>query len=170
MKLTVQAEERELLDPGYRRIYQPHQELIPFPGVLPEGISLARLKKGDHFKPRQVRVRCEKNLQPGITEGTLIHAMQTHGIGRPSTYASTIKTLVDRGYVARSEQGELASTPLGRQVCNFLIHRFPELFSIGFTAQMEAQLDAIAEGRNSYTEVLQLFWKKLPRQKEKICQ
>jgi DNA topoisomerase-1 len=170
MKLTVQAVDRELIDPGFCRVYQPQQETAPYHGVLPERIGLAKLKKGDHIKPRQVRVRCEKNLQPGITEGTLIHAMQTHGIGHPSTYASTIKTLIDRGYVARSEQGELASTPLGRQVCDFLIHRFPELFSIGFTAQMEAQLDAIAEGRNSYTEVLQLFWKKLPRQKEKICQ
>jgi DNA topoisomerase IA len=170
MKLTVQAIDRWLIDPGFRRVYQPHPKTTSIPSVLPEGISLAKLKKGDHIKPRQVRVRCEKNLQPGITEGTLIHAMQTHGIGRPSTYASTIKTLIDRGYVTRGEQGELASTLLGRQVCNFLIHRFPELFSIGFTAQMEAKLDAITEGRTSYAEVLQLFWKKLPRQKEKIYQ
>jgi DNA topoisomerase-1 len=131
---------------------------------------LEKLKKGDRIKPRQVRVRCDKKIHPCITEGTLILAMQSHRIGRPSTYASTIKILVERGYVTRSEQGELASTLLGRQVYNFLIHHFPELFSIGFTAQIEAKLDAIAEGKTTYAEVLQFFWKKLPRQKEKICQ
>ena len=137
---------------------------LPF---LPERINLAKVKKGDRFKPRQVRVRCQVNSTPDMTEGALIHAMQSHGIGRPSTYAPTIATLIERGYVTRSEQGELASTSLGRQVCDYLINRFPDLFSIDFTAQMEAQLDAIAARGAAYEAVLQSFWAKLPDQKEK---
>jgi len=168
MKLAVQAVERELLDPGFRRVYLPPQEIKPIPGAFPEGVNLGKLKKGDRIKPRQVRVRCDKKPQPYINEGALIHAMQSHGIGRPSTYAPTIKILIDRGYVNRGKQGELASTPLGRQVCNYLVHRFPELFSISFTAQVEAKLDAIAEGKTTYAEVLQSFWKIHIGQKEKI--
>ena len=168
MKMTVRAKERELLDPGFRRVYQPPQETKPIPSVFPESGNLVKLKKGDRIKPRQVRARCDMKTQPCITEGALIHAMQSHGIGRPSTYALTIKTLIDRGYVIHSKRGELASTPLGRQVCNFLIHRFPDLFSISFTAQVEVRLDAIAEGKTTYAEVLQSFWKILVCQKEKI--
>ena len=167
MKLKFTSIERELLDPGFLRVYHPNQDMAHTPSVLPERSNLAKVKKGDRFKPRQVRVCCQVSSPPDMTEGALIHAMQSHGIGRPSTYAPTIATLIQRGYATRSEQGVLASTSLGRQVCDYLINRFPDLFSLDFTAQMEAQLDALATRRATYEAVLQSFWAKLPGQKGK---
>ena len=167
MKQKFTSIERELLDLGFLRVYHPNRDMAHTPSVPPERSNLAKVKKGDRFKPRQVRVSCRVSPSPDMTEGALIHAMQSYGIGRPSTYAPTIATLIQRGYATRSEQGGLSSTSLGRQVCDYLINRFPDLFSLDFTARMEAQLDALAARRATYEAVLQSFWAKLPGQKGK---
>ena len=167
MKLKFTSIERELLAPGFLCVYNPNPDMPLTTSVLPGRSNLAKVKKGDRFKPRQVRVCCQVSSPTDMTEGALIHAMQSHGIGRPSTYAPTIATLIQRGYATSSERGALASTSLGRQVCDYLIHRFPDLFSLDFTARMEAQLDALAARGAAYEAVLQSFWAKLPNQKGK---
>jgi len=167
MKLKFTSIKRELLNPGFLRVYHPNQDMA-LPSSVPTWRSnLAKVKIGDRFKPRQVLVCCQVSSTPEMTEGALIHAMQSHGIGRPSTYVPTIATLIQRGYATRSEQGVLASTSLGRQVCDYLINRFPDLFSLDFTAQMEAQLDALAARGATYEAVLRSFWAILPRHKGK---
>ena len=92
-----------------------------------------------------------------FSEADLVGALETHGIGRPSTYASTLDTLRERGY-ATLEDRRLHPTDLGLRVSAFLVHRFPSLFDLGFTAQLEAGLDAIAAGREGYTAALRRFY------------
>ena len=96
---------------------------------------------------------------PRFSEAALIKALEENGIGRPSTYASIIKTILDRDYVGR-DQGRLIPTELGYTVNDFLVGRLPELFDIGFTAQMEDELDEIEAGSLLYVDMLKKFYEK----------
>ncbi|MFN8535827.1 MAG: type I DNA topoisomerase [Dehalococcoidia bacterium] len=87
---------------------------------------------------------------PRYTEATLVKALEEQGIGRPSTYAPTISTIVDRGYVERIER-RLAPTDLGFTVNDLLVKYFPDIVDIGFTAQLEERLDDIATGERRWT-------------------
>jgi DNA topoisomerase-1 len=80
-----------------------------------------------------------------------------HGIGRPSTYAGIVRTIVGREYVAR-EKKSLLATELGFVVCDFLVAQFLDLFAVGFTVQMEEYLDRIARGERVWVEVLHEFY------------
>jgi DNA topoisomerase-1 len=92
-----------------------------------------------------------------FSEARLVAAMETHGIGRPSTYASTLAMLRERGYAALRD-GCLRPTELGHRVGTFLVRRFPTLFDLDFTAQLEATLDAIAAGKIAYRPALHRFY------------
>ena len=83
---------------------------------------------------------------PRFTEATLIKALEEHGIGRPSTYAATISTIVDRGYV-RVEERRLHPEEIGEIVTDFLVAYFSEYVDLAFTARMEEELDEVAERR-----------------------
>ena len=93
------------------------------------------------------------------SEAALIKDLESNGIGRPSTYASILKTIQDREYVKR-EHGKLLPTELGFSVNDFLVEMLPELFDIGFTAEMETQLDDIEEGKISWTGMMADFYQK----------
>ena len=82
---------------------------------------------------------------PRYTEASLVRTLEEENIGRPSTYATIVDTVVKRGYVSR-EKRSLAPTDLGVAVNRLLIDSFPDVFSVGFTAQMEEELDGIEEG------------------------
>jgi DNA topoisomerase-1 len=94
---------------------------------------------------------------PHFTEASLIKELERLGIGRPSTYAGIVRTIVDRAYVKR-ERKSLLSTELGRVVCDFLVAQFPDLFAVGFTAHREEDLDRIARGERAWVEVLGEFY------------
>ncbi|CAN5590832.1 type I DNA topoisomerase [soil metagenome] len=94
---------------------------------------------------------------PRYTEATLVKALEEGGIGRPSTYAPTIATLLARSYVA-SEQKRLAPTELGFVVSDLLAEHFPNVFEIGFTSQMEDELDEIASGERQWVPTLREFY------------
>lgn len=94
---------------------------------------------------------------PRYTESLLVKEMEARGIGRPSTYASIIATIQDRGYVEQ-RQRQLHATQLGMDVCDALVAQFPSLFDIKFTARMEGELDKIAGGTNTYIRVLEGFY------------
>jgi DNA topoisomerase-1 len=84
--------------------------------------------------------------------------LEEQGIGRPSTYASIIHTLVYRNYVLR-DRGYFTATGLGIRVCQLLMEYFKKIMDIGFTATMEEELDSIEEGTNDYVKVLRDFWR-----------
>jgi DNA topoisomerase-1 len=96
---------------------------------------------------------------PHYNEASLIRAMERHGIGRPSTYAPTIKTIVDRGYVRRNiKDRKLIPTDLGALVTEKLKIHFPEVVNLTYTAEVEERLDAIAEGREKWIKVVDDFY------------
>ena len=95
---------------------------------------------------------------PRYTEASLVKALEEHGIGRPSTYASIISTLQNREYV-ELEQKRFYPTDVGRVVNRFLTEYFTQYVDYGFTAQLEDSLDAIATGDQAWVPVLEDFWR-----------
>ena len=141
--------------PGYRLVYAERQD----EGPRGEGRRvLPALANAD-------RLRCNKleALQhfteppPRFTEGTLIRAMEEQGIGRPSTYAPTIGTLLDRHYVGK-EQTRLVPSPLGTTVAELLTEYFTEVMDPEFTARMEKELDDVSRGERQWVPMLDEFY------------
>lgn len=94
---------------------------------------------------------------PRYSEASLVKELEKRGIGRPSTYASIISTLTERHY-AELQQRRFFPTELGESVEKVMVKQFPREFDVGFTAQMEGELDKVEEGEMGWKEVLQEFW------------
>jgi DNA topoisomerase-1 len=94
---------------------------------------------------------------PRFTEASLIKALEEHGIGRPSTYAATISTIVDRGYV-RVEERRLRPEPVAGVVTDLLVEHFGDYVDVGFTAKMEEDLDDVASGKRAWVPLLEAFY------------
>jgi DNA topoisomerase-1 len=143
--------------PGFMAVYQAGRdegddadELEK--GALPplaagELLDLLRLISEQHFT----------QPPPRYTEASLVKALEERGIGRPSTYAPTVATVLARGYVA-NEQKKLAATELGLIVNDLLVEHFPRVFDVGFTSQMEEELDEIASGERAWVPTLHEFY------------
>ncbi|MFZ2024801.1 MAG: type I DNA topoisomerase [Microgenomates group bacterium] len=99
----------------------------------------------------------ETQAPPRYTEASLIKALEEKDIGRPSTYAPILSTIIDRQYVAKIEK-KFEPTELGNQVTDFLVTYFPEIMSLPFTAAMEDGLDEIANGKKEWAPVLAAFY------------
>ncbi len=157
-ELTLVAEGKELVFEGFYRIY----------GRKPQNVKLPDFSTGETLKPVKVELE-ERETEPPkrYTEASLIRALEAKGIGRPSTYAPTIATLLDREYVVK-EGRALKPTDLGILVADLLIPRFPELFDIGFTARMEEELDKIEEGQKTRLDLLREFYEKFSKELEKV--
>ncbi len=95
---------------------------------------------------------------PRFSDASLVKALEEDGIGRPSTYASIISTLVLRNYVTRN-RGYLFPTELGILICDLLVEYFARIMDIGFTAEMEEKLDLVEEGKLKYPSLLAEFYK-----------
>ena len=104
---------------------------------------------------------------PRYTQASLIKALEERGIGRPSTYAATITTILDRGYV-RSDKGRLRPEDVARVVTDLLVEHFSEFVDPDFTARMEEDLDAVAEGRREWVPLLREFYTPLREQIERV--
>lgn len=94
---------------------------------------------------------------PRFTEASLVKELERLGIGRPSTYAPTISTIIEREYVELADK-KLVPTTLGRVVTDLLVAHFPSIVDYSFTSEMEQQLDDIAEGEKEWTPVLRAFY------------
>src|SRR4051794_13650202 len=94
---------------------------------------------------------------PRFTEATLIKALEEHGIGRPSTYAATISTILDRGYV-RVEERRLYPEEIGEVVTYLLVSHFGEYVDLAFTARMEEELDEVARGEREWVPMMREFF------------
>lgn len=100
---------------------------------------------------------------PRYTEATLVRTLEEYGIGRPSTYAPIISTIQDRGYVEQIER-RLHPTELGFIVNDLVVEYFPDIVNVGFTAQMEEDLDLIARGEREWVPVLREFYEPFERE------
>ena len=118
----------------------------------------ASLAKGQHPKLGNVD-RQQHFTQPPAhyTEASLVRALEENGIGRPSTYAPTITTILTRRYITR-EKKNLYVTELGQVVNNIMKEQFEDIVDVGFTAGMEARLDQVAEGQMEWKEVIRDFY------------
>ena len=144
-----------LVKPGFIAVYLEGQDdaadddddrILP---VMQEGdiVDLVSLRGTQHFT----------EPPPRYSEASLVKALEEHGIGRPSTYASIISTLKDREYVDMDGRRFIA-TDIGKIVNNFLSTHFSKYVDYGFTAAMEDELDAVSRGEEPWTEPLQKFW------------
>jgi DNA topoisomerase-1 len=95
---------------------------------------------------------------PRFTQATLIKELEEKGIGRPSTYASIMGTILNKEYVVEDDQRRLKPTELGFLVTDLLVESFPDVLNVEFTADMEDQLDAIEEGKEHWVEAMRRFW------------
>src|SRR5919108_1267343 len=95
---------------------------------------------------------------PRFTQATLIKELEEKGIGRPSTYASIMGTILNKEYVVEDEQRRLKPTELGFLVTDLLVESFPDVLNVEFTAGMEDELDAIEEGDEHYVDTLKRFY------------
>ena len=147
---------RVLKFPGYTVLYTEgkdeqangEEETSTLP-PLEEGeeLTLLKLEPKQHFT----------QPPPRYTEATLVKTLEEKGIGRPSTYATILSTIQERGYVEK-RQKRLYPTILGRTVNELLVKFFPRILDVGFTAQMEESLDQIEEGRREWVETLKEFY------------
>ena len=96
---------------------------------------------------------------PRFTEATLVKELEADGVGRPSTYASILSTIQERGYV-KKEGGKFAPTELGMVVTDLLVAHFDDIFDITYTARMEEELDEIEEGKVDWREAMSEFYEK----------
>lgn len=101
------------------------------------------------------------------TESSLVKDLEAYGIGRPSTYAQIVSTIIDRKYVEQRER-KLYALPLGMDVNRILVENFPEIFNVKFTAKMEAELDTIASGKYDFLKVMDDFYKPFNNALEKV--
>lgn len=124
-----------------------------------DDVRLPQLSEKDALAIREATADSHETLPPPrYTEASLVKKMEELGIGRPSTYASTISTIVDRGYVEKHGQA-LAPTWTAFSVVRLLEQNLPDLVDYDFTAEMEADLDKIAEGKENSTDYLARFWR-----------
>jgi len=125
-----------------------------------EGKALPRVTEGQVLKLDSIRPDQHfTEPPPRYTEATLVKELEEDGIGRPSTYASIISTIVEREYV-KKEQGRFTPTMLGERVCMLLIKSFEDVFDVKFTARLEDELDEIEEGKMPWRESVKEFWEK----------
>ena len=143
---------------------------VVFPGWLAvdtrargEDTEVPKLAIGDTVNVREIEIETKQTEPPNrYTEAGLIKELEKRGIGRPSTYASIMKTITDRGYVLK-EGRTLLPTDTGDVVSTFLEQHFADYISDTFTSEMEDELDEIAEGKRTYVKTLSDFY--LPFQK-----
>jgi DNA topoisomerase-1 len=122
---------------------------------------LPTLAQGDRTAVREVTpTQHFTEPPPRFTEATLIKALEEHGIGRPSTYAATISTIVDRGYV-RIEGRRLYPELVAEVVTDFLVEHFGDYVDFEFTARMEEELDEVARGERQWVPMLRAFYDSL---------
>ncbi|MFY9584223.1 MAG: type I DNA topoisomerase [Candidatus Acidiferrales bacterium] len=144
---------------GYLAVYQASKEdEEKDEDAEGEGRTLPQVVEGETL--RLEKIRPEQHFTeppPRYTEATLVKELEEKGIGRPSTYATIISTIVEREYVSK-DQGRFTPTMLGEKVSELLVRSFEDIFDVGFTARMEEELDEIEEGKLPWRRSVKDFY------------
>lgn len=120
---------------------------------------LPPLAKGDFLDPTSIETLQKfTSAPPRYNEATLVKILEEHSIGRPSTYAPTISTIIERKYTEKNEEKRLYPLEIGILVNDLLVEHFPQIVNIDFTAKMENDLDEIAEGRKEWVPLIREFY------------
>ncbi len=121
--------------------------------------DLPKLQQGEPVEDRGVRAdRHETQPPPRFTEASLVKTLEKEGIGRPSTYAAIISTIVDRNYVTK-EKTRFRPTALGEVVTELLVPFFDDVINVKYTSEMEEELDGVEAAKIPWKKVLEEFWK-----------
>ncbi|MFV0244762.1 MAG: type I DNA topoisomerase [Qingshengfaniella sp.] len=155
-QVVLRATGQVVLFDGFIKVYEEGRD----DSVLDDDDKrLPQMAEGDAVK--KLEVTPEQHFTqppPRYTEATLVKRMEELGIGRPSTYASIVTTIQDRGYVIK-DRNRLIPEDKGRLVTAFLSNYFRKYVGYDFTADLEAQLDDVSAGERQYKDVLHQFWK-----------
>ncbi|MBU1132250.1 type I DNA topoisomerase, partial [Patescibacteria group bacterium] len=159
---TFRATGQTIKFDGFLKIYRTATEETLLPKVNEkEKMNLKELTPKQHFTQPPAR----------YSEATLIKTLEEYGIGRPSTYAPTLMTIQDRKYVVKEEK-KFKPTEMGFLVTDILVEHFPKIVDFKFTAEMEEDLDKIAEGKKEWTPIIRAFYtpfkKNLEQKSEKL--
>ncbi len=158
---VLRANGSTLLKPGYIAVYKEgmddasdddNDRILP-PMEIGDALKLLEVRPEQHFT----------EPPPRYSEASLVKALEEHGIGRPSTYASIIQTLIGKKYAELTNR-RFIPTDLGKIVNRFLTRNFEHWVDYGFTAKMEDDLDEIADGKEAWVPVLDRFWKDFKQQ------
>ena len=153
---VLRANGSTLVRPGYIAVYKEglddasdddNDRILP-PLAVGDALDLLAIRPEQHFT----------EPPPRYSEASLVKALEEHGIGRPSTYASIIQTLIGKKYTELVNR-RFVPTDLGKIINRFLTRNFHHYVEYGFTAKMEDDLDEIADGREEWVPVLDRFWK-----------
>ncbi|MFA6368758.1 MAG: type I DNA topoisomerase [Candidatus Shapirobacteria bacterium] len=126
--------------------------------VLPE------LKENEKIRGKKNwSVGSETNPMPRYSDASLVSSLEKQGIGRPSTYAPIISTILLRQYIER-EEGKFRPTVLGQATNQFLVKNFANILSLPFTAEMEEDLDKVSLGKANWREMMKSFWKQFEKE------
>ncbi len=139
---------------GFTALYEESTD----DGTEEKEVTLPSLKEGDSVRIIDVDSQQHFTQPPSrYTEASLVKTLEENGIGRPSTYAPTITTIISRGYVSR-EKKRLYPTELGNMVTKLMLEYFSKIIDTEFTAEMENELDGVEEGKNDWHKVLENFY------------
>jgi DNA topoisomerase-1 len=162
---VLRANGSTLVKPGYIAVYKEgvddssdddNDRILP-PLAVGDGLKLLGIRPEQHFT----------EPPPRYSEASLVKALEEHGIGRPSTYASIISTLVNKKYTELLNR-RFVPTDLGKIVNRFLTRNFHHYVEYGFTAKMEDDLDEIADGHEAWVPVLDRFWKEFKQRVDHV--
>jgi len=134
---------------GYLKIYPEKSQEIELPELkIKEKLDLEKIKPEQHFTKPPAR----------YSDAGLVKELEKYGIGRPSTYAPTIATIVDRNYAQRDENKRLGPTDIAFVVNDLLVEHFPNIVDYQFTAKLENDLDSVARGEVEWQPIIKEFY------------
>ena len=159
---TFRANGSKLLFKGFMSVYQEGSD-----EAKDKDKALPEIKAGEVSEVSEIEANQHFTKPPArYTEAGLVHALEENGIGRPSTYAPTITTIISRGYVRRVKK-QLVPTELGRITTDIMKNHFEDIVDIEFTADMEKKLDEVEDGKLSWVSVLSEFYPEFESNLEK---
>ncbi len=157
-KYLLSASGNRLNFDGFIKVWQTKLEENELPLLIEnEELKLKEIIPSQHFTEPPAR----------YNEAGLIKILEEYGIGRPSTYAPIISVIQERNYVLKNEQRRFQPTEIGEAVNKILVEHFPEIVDVQFTAQMEEELDEIAQGKQEWQRVIGEFYEPFSRNLEK---
>ncbi|MEP7285026.1 MAG: type I DNA topoisomerase [Chloroflexota bacterium] len=153
--LEFEAKGRTLVFEGFLKLYE---EALDDGEVAEQDTALPRLSAAlplvfGGWEPLEYTTQAPARY----TEASLVHALEQRGLGRPSTYASMVKVIKEKGYVQLNKK-RLVPTATGIALLDFLVQRFPIVFDYDYTASLESDLDRVAAGKTDRLSVVQAFW------------
>lgn len=165
-KVVFRANGQVMKFDGFIKVYtEGHDEEET--DELPEG-QLPKLQKNELLDLLDLNGKQHFTVPPPrYTDATLVKTLEEYGIGRPSTYAPTISTILERGYVEKNPDRKFFPTEIGKVVNDLLVEHFPKIVDYEFTAKLESSLDEIAEGELAWQPVIKDFYEPFKSNLEK---